>query len=273
MKVKMSIAGLALACSMLAGAVAALADGMPRYGGARYVPYSAPYSAPFSWTGFYIGLHAGGGWSDGHATADPFPSPAAFNLRPGSADFSDSGFIGGMQAGYNLSVGPNWVAGIEVDWSWSDIGSTVNDQMVTFGGVPAPGAFMTFSRDVNWLASVRGRLGYTFDRLLLYFTGGAAWGEFDYSASTPSVPPAGVWATSFSETTNGYVIGGGLEWAFAERWMLRAEYLHYHFSGTNAALASTPVFPGFTIGYKWDDTSIDVVRAALSYKFSSGPIW
>jgi outer membrane immunogenic protein len=122
------------------------------------------------------------------------------------------------------------------------------------------GSRLNMSRDVNWLASMRGRVGYTWDRALFYVTGGIAWGNFGYAASAAFGPSA---SASFNDTKTGWVIGGGAEWALSPSWSVRAEYLHYEFAGTSRAVPTA----GGTVSFGWQDTSVDVVRAGVNYKF------
>jgi len=122
------------------------------------------------------------------------------------------------------------------------------------------GSRLNMSRDVNWLSSVRGRVGYTWDQTLFYATGGIAWGNFGYAASAAFGPSA---SASFSDTKTGWVIGGGAEWAFSPGWSLRAEYLHYEFAGTSRTVPTA----GGTVSFGWQDTSVDVVRTGVTYRF------
>ena len=174
--------------------------------------YKTPLQAqPFYWTGAYIGADVGTAWS---------------NIRlDGFGTSSESRTVGGLYAGYNWQLAPQWLVGAEVDSSWTDL-----------------------SR-VNWLASIRGRIGYTaFSTLLLYFTGGAASIEIDNSGATLG---------NANQTKTGWVIGGGLEWApWANNWMVRAEYLNYNFGG---------VLAGTSFGAS--DLTINEVRAGVAYKF------
>src|SRR5262249_54451845 len=109
----------------------------------------------YSWTGFYIGGHAGAGWSGDNDQSVAVPGAIAPVTLGGN---SDAGFVGGGQLGYNWQFAPNWLVGIEGDVSWADISNS--------GAATVPGATVTMSQDLNWLASVRGRLGYTWDTFL-----------------------------------------------------------------------------------------------------------
>ena len=269
--------------------------------------YKAPPATPpppFIWTGFYGGGHAGAGWTgsgDVTFSASGLGDINPITLRSGSA----VGFVGGGQAGYVWQFTPSWVLGVEGDISWTDIGSSDTAPITgtipganpapiaggTKGGkhhgyyppdcdppappappaapaaVPLPaGSNLSTSRDLNWLASMRGRLGYSWHRMLFYVTGGVAWGNFSYAATASFVANA---STSFSDTKTGWVIGGGAEWAFAPRWSLRAEYLHYEFDG----ISRTVPIAGSTVNFGWKDTSVDVVRTGLNYRFGEPTLW
>lgn len=130
----------------------------------------------FNWSGFYIGAHVGWGRENGSDA---------------------SGFIYGGQLGYNWQFNRNWVVGIEADITGTDISEPT---------IPAR---------VDYFASVRGRLGYSMGRTLVYGTGG--WG-------TAQVTGAGV-----SITGDAWVLGLGLEYALNHNWSVRGEYLHYEF--------------------------------------------
>ena len=159
--------------------VASAAD-LPRKAPA-YVPPAPP---PFTWTGFYGGIHAGWGWSNSNAAVVDI-SPHWF--RSVSLDQNGNGVIGGVQIGYNWQFAPNWVIGIEGDMSGTGIRNTTFAP-ITIGGVPVGAGFTQMAeRDIRWLATVRGRLGYAADRWLFYVTGGGAWGEVDYTAG-PTLP-------------------------------------------------------------------------------------
>ena len=125
----------------------------------------------------------------------------------------------------------------------------------------------------DWLATVRGRIGYLVTpSALLYFTGGGAWADVGYSASATNEGSSYVASTSFSKTVSGYVLGGGIEWALWSNWSLRTEYLFYHLN-TSTAVNTYNTGPGnfgpipLGSGFSWSDTDIHVVRVGGSYKF------
>lgn len=236
----------------------------------RKAPAAPPPPPPFSWTGFYVGIHAGGAWTSGDSNFNPLPDPVSWNRSPETFDLSRSSGLVGVHLGYNWQFAPQWVVGIEGDWSWtnnstSEFVNTRNSAGVAF----APASPAVMSRDLDWLASIRARLGFLVTpNLFLYGTGGAAFGHVNYNATLSSVPPGTVWAVDFDKTGTGWVVGGGVEWHWASNWLLRAEYLFYRLPSETAIATGNPNnFPGFTIQYNWNDIDVNVVRAGLSYKF------
>ena len=221
-------------------AVAVAADLRPAY---KAPPAAmAPVPLAYNWTGFYIGGHAGAGWADGFDTA----------------------FVGGGQIGYNYQFTPNWLIGIEGDISgttFSRSSTTVTDLEVV-PGVVLP-LTTNATSDLNWIASIRGRIGYTWDRFMVYFTGGAAWADVNFNETLSLDGFGTVGTASASGTANGWVVGGGGEWMFAPNWTVGVEYLHYDFG----SVSGTATAFGITEPVSHDVGSVDVVRARLNYKF------
>jgi outer membrane immunogenic protein len=174
-----------------------------------------PAVAVFSWTGAYIGADIGGAWS---------------NIQSTFGGGNASSVIDGAYTGYSWQLAPQWSIGIEGDATWADL--------------TAPAG----SGDVNWLGSLRGRIGWSpAATTMLYFTGGAAWG-------TVSIP--GVDRLPATQTKTGWVVGAGLEWApWANNWLVRAEYLNYSFTGILLGAGSP------------SDLTISEARAGVAYKF------
>jgi outer membrane immunogenic protein len=232
--------------------------------------YRAPPPAPyFTWTGFYFGGDVGGAFSS---------DSAAWSVRGASVsatgDTGGSAFAGGLFAGYNFQIAPTWVVGIEGDWTGMRAGGAFN-QPWNAGGV-VPGTLTSMSSEVEWAASIRGRLGYLiWPNLLVYGTGGGAWGKIQYGdgAFAPLVggPPAAAYSAgaAFITTSGGWVAGGGLEWApFAGfGLLLRLEYLYYDFSSAQNVVAggTGPGAPASV--FTWTPTTVNVARFGMSYKF------
>jgi outer membrane immunogenic protein len=229
----------------------------------------APLAAPaISWTGFYIGGDVGGAWTTNTGTWTPFPSPAAFGVNIISGSNGGSGVTGGFHAGYNYQFAPTWVAGLEGDWSWAKARGSYT-QLWTSSGVvvPLPGSFTTMSSRLDWMSSLRGRVGYLVTpALMAYATGGVAWARIDYAANNSNLVTYTTSAAA-SSTQTGFVVGGGLEWAMTHNWLVRAEYLYYSFNGAPSLVGTFVLSPGFPSGYSWSSTNVSVARAGLSYKF------
>src|SRR5882762_953446 len=253
--------GIGLLASVAAGAGSAVAADIP----VRPPPVAAPAicCAVPDWVGFYVGIHGGGGW--GHTSFDPgefesFTTPFTFpNVR-------SSGGVFGFQFGHNWQWGPV-VGGLEIDFSGADLKETT-----TFFSPVVPNTFFTRDKKIDELASARGRLGYLiFPNWLLYGTAGIGWGH-ERISTTGSFIPQGVLLAQASQNSElnmfGWVAGVGLEWKFWDHWLLRGEWLHYDFGrvtdpNNNFALNDLVFF----LDNGNVRTTVDVARAALSYKF------
>lgn len=209
-----------LGATLLIGAAtaASAADVYEGKGSFKDAPES--YAPPITWTGFYAGVHAG-------ETFDDY-------LDPSDARFEkpeiDSAFVGGLHIGYNWQRSPNWVLGVE--------GSVdlLNDEL--------HGEDLT-----NYLASIRGRVGYAVGGNLFYGTGGVAFLSYDEAPIDDAV---------------GFVVGAGFERKLTDNISFGVEGLYYNFSSD-----ADPSIDGRVI-----DTEVDrdfwTVQARLSYHFNRG---
>jgi len=255
----------------IAAAVASTALAMPAIA-ADLAPYvKGPVVEPWTWTGVYFGGDVGGAWSDNTASWTVLPSPAATGVNPISGNTGGSGFAGGFYAGYNYQFMPSFVAGIEGDWTGMRAGGNVNQQWSLFpGGGLIPGTSTSLSSEVEWAATLRGRLGYLiWPNLMLYGTGGGAWGKTQYGSNAFDSVIGYSAGAAFTNTSSGWVAGGGLEWApFTGFGLLfRVEYLYYDFSSGQNALATAPGFAANPSGFTWTAPKMSVARFGMSYKF------
>jgi outer membrane immunogenic protein len=225
----------------------------------------------FSWTGFYIGGDIGVAATTGNAQSNALPSsvvPAGVQQISGGVG-GGGNFAGGGFAGYNLQFAPTWVACIEADWSSMNTDGRLTSNWLDNTGVMVQNAVTTFSEELQWTASVRGRVGYLFvPSFLAYATGGIAWGKWEYGANS-AAPTIGYTAsTAFAKTDMGWVAGIGFEWAPFSQYglVLRAEYLNYRFGGTQATAAAGG-FPTAPSAYLWSSPDVNVGRIGASYKF------
>jgi len=194
------------------------------------VPRGSIYKAPsvadaYNWTGFYIGGILGAAWGDTTWSSQPLGCESPFFSCPGSASPGLAGMTFGGEIGYNYQFG-HWVTGLEGDFAWSNANGSRSCIVV-------PG--FTCSNDhLNQLATATGRLGYSWDRILVYGKGGVAAAQDSYSVSQtqaiPHVMPPGP-PTNFNEviatagdTRVGWTLGAGLEFGFSRNWSAKLEY-------------------------------------------------
>jgi outer membrane immunogenic protein len=266
-------------------------------------PVYLPPPPIFTWTGLYVGINAGYTWSNNNtvdtATADVFGNPAlgggpAFGvasaaLATGSVSGKDNGFIGGGQIGYNWQFANSFVVGFEADIQGvaASKGATLVFSQATvtdFPGNPID-QNLSSSRHLDYLGTVRGRLGFTITpTLLVYGTGGLAYGQTQSSTSitqivesAPALPNHYSSFGSFSNTRVGWTAGGGIEWLFAPNWSVKAEYLYYDLGSVTYGLSALQNFNAagtlFTSGAPVSRTRFtgNVVRAGLNYHFNWTP--
>jgi outer membrane immunogenic protein len=280
----------------------------------------------YTWTGFYVGGNVGGSWGNARTdiagSANFFALPADLGTAfPANVAFADSnttrlnGVIGGGQIGYNYQFSPRWVLGFEADIQGSgERGSNtfVDPFSTTPCTKPAVGqmcavmaapftlngtATTAYDAKINWFGTVRGRLGFLItDQILLYGTGGLAYGRVELSGITnvngselvPSPPtriPFVPGATAFSESKikAGYAVGGGIEgkcsYLLPAGWTWKAEYLYVDLGSLDTAApfpgvfvpGGNPLFPStspFTGAITTHTRFTDnIVRVGLNYKF------
>lgn len=224
---RMFLAGVS-ALAVLSVAGAANAADLAR----RQMAVKAPVYAPavYNWTGFYVGINGGGAWGRSN-WSNPLASTGDFNV---------SGALLGGTAGYNWQAGP-MVYGVEGDIDWSSVKGSTN--------IPACGGVACETSN-HWLGTARGRVGYAFDRVLPYITGGLAVGDIKAAQGPASV----------SQTKAGWTAGAGLEAAITGPLTAKIEYLYADLGkincGTALCVAST------NISYH-----ANIVRGGLNYHF------
>lgn len=229
----------------------------------------AVVSPAYNWSGFYVGVTAGYTFDDDRDITTTGQAPAnitnvAIGARPGRVSLDREGFIGGGQMGYNWQVSPNWVFGLEADISYTDVRRDVTV-------IGTTGLANTFRTRMDYLGTVRGRVGYAWDRTLLYATGGLAYADIENSVNF--FGPAGQLQFTGSDrrTEVGYTVGAGIEHAFAPNWTVKAEYLFYDLRDHTVNVAVIPGNGGGGTGYNSRfENDGHIVRAGLNYKFG-GP--
>ena len=230
---------------ILLGAVALAAFAGPAFAAdmpARTYPTAPAYTAPavlYTWTGFYIGGHVGGAFTDGT------------NLLG-----SDARFLGGVQGGFDYQFASNWVMGIEAQYSW--LGGGTNNGVLFPGGTLVTG-------NSDQLGSVTGRLGYTWGPTLLYAKGGYAWRDNNNLGATVGGVPVAF--TTDGNHKDGYTVGAGLEYMFAPNWSAKAEYQYYNFGKTTFTSG-----PADIVGTSFRNDE-HTVKVGVNYRFGwGGPV-
>jgi len=222
--------------------------------------------AYFSWTGFYVGGNFGGGWSDASFSITPTGSwlgfPASIpNLIATDKTLHPTSFMGGGQVGYNYQIN-NFVWGIE-----ADIDSYQAKTTFIGGAIPTTSiTAISQGSQQHWLATVRGRLGIAWDRVLIYGTAGLAASDWDVNMHMTSGGADAVFLSD--KTRTGWTAGGGFEVAAFGNWSIKGEYLYAdlgHATGSSV-FPSPPNGAGFT-----HDHSVhlitQMVRFGINYHF------
>jgi outer membrane immunogenic protein len=174
--------------ALLGLATGALAADLP----SRRAPAPIIAAVPvFTWTGFYVGVNAGYGWSNND-----------FDAVDLADEDDDGGFVGGAQVGYNYQIG-SFVVGLEGDVQYADFG---REGVFDFDG---DGVFDDDFNSSDWFGTVRARAGVAFDRALIYATGGFA----------------------FADDATGWTVGGGVEYAFTNNLSAKIEGLYVNLEG------------------------------------------
>jgi outer membrane immunogenic protein len=219
-------------------------------------PPAAPQPPPFSWTGFYIGGNVGAAWRQRNVN----------DVRFGIFDNENNNavFIGGGQLGANYQFGNSVVLGFEGDFDWA-AGNNNSGQVFV---VPTVGTFQMTSNDNNrFVATVAARLGVAaYDRWLFYVKGGGGWvGEHDFNITTAG----GSVSSSNGNTNSGWLVGGGIEWAFASNWSGKIEY---DFLGLTDRTFIVPT--GVLAGdiFTTHERDLQMVKLGINYRFGwTGP--
>ena len=236
---RIRLAGLTFAAAVLTATSSFAADLPAR----TYTKAPAPVYAPvYNWTGFYLGGHIGAAFGGDNSAVTTIPGLVTNNR--------DAAFLGGGQLGADYQFAPNWVVGIEGQIS----ALASNDRNFTDG-------VDTIRDRSDWLASVTGRLGYTWGPGLLYVKGGVAFRDDSGLGVTAGFAPA----VTDREST-GWTVGGGLEYMFAPAWSAKVEYQYYNFGTTNVTLRGG----ADALSYKDD---IHSVKVGVNYHFNwGGPV-
>jgi outer membrane immunogenic protein len=225
------------------------------------MPAKAPAApAVYNWSGCYLGGEGGGSWGRSEQIAGAGPATGA-TITGG---FDLNGALAGFTFGCNLQYN-NVVFGLEDDVFWTDMHGSASDR-------PPFNVATTSQTKVDWVNTVRPRIGYAFDRFMVYGTAGVALARTQVQVANPVFG-----ALVDHQNRSGWVAGAGAEWAawtgpFVDV-ILKVEYLHSDYNGD---LGSQPYFnpsvvlANGTIVTREARLSSDMVRAGVNLKFNSG---
>jgi len=270
--------GVAVAALTAVGAVAAQAADLPTR---KEAPAPVFVPPPFTWTGFYIGLNAGGIITSGSRNATLYAPGEVFlnSYFPGGIGNGQSGFIGGGQAGYNWQTGA-FVLGIVTDFDGTTLSKNFNYSSSPFSGTGVPYWLYGDTLNVNakasldWLGTTRGKVGFVVtpdNRLMIYGTGGVAYGGGSSHFNVYDSNYNAYWSGNPSSTRVGWTIGAGVEYAITNNITIGAEYLYADLGSTKILANPNSYAQEFFGTNVYATAKIDynasIFRALLNYKF------
>ena len=227
--------------------------------------YKAPPPAPpapvYSWTGWYVGINGGWGWASGCCTYGA--NGTIFDTVNGATVNTSGSINGGLFGG---QIGANYqinalVLGIEGDWDWS--GQSRTDSPCIIAACANNAATVSETVKIPWIATVRGRFGYAADRVLFYGTGGVAFISTSDNITGTTFGFSGTFFNA-STTSTGWTAGAGVEWAFAQNWTAKVEYL-YVAANVSSQTGAVPVIGGtLTESGNIHDS---LIRAGINFKY------
>jgi outer membrane immunogenic protein len=258
----------------------------------RYTKAPPPVVEVWNWTGFYIGGNAGYSWGRADSDVSYFNTATGLPIAPPAGSITSAGYnmdgaIAGGQIGYNWQSN-NWVFGLEADAQWSDEKGRASylcaATVVPAAGVCLPGltflpagvagTSLTIDTHLEWFGTVRGRVGVlATPRVLLYGTGGLAYGSFNTTGTLTSFNGFGVAVTSVGSSSDirfGWTAGAGIEGKITNNWSAKLEYLYMDFDTFRAGTFSAA--PAVAIAANVDTSFHDhILRVGLNYTFG-GPV-
>lgn len=221
--------------------VPALAHAGSDWTGADYGSVKdAPLASSQQWSGLYVGAHAGlaTGSTQGTVVGGPFPITTDYDL---------DGSLYGGHVGYNHQSG-TLVLGIEGTYAGGELDGNTTCLIL-----------LNCARDLNWLATVEGRIGYAFGNSLVYARGGVAWGELETDAGI-----FGFNLVRGSETHTGWTAGFGFEHMLGTNLITRIEYAHIDLGDEEHTLNGVVGPIPDTV-----EAEIDTLRLGVSFKFGN----
>ena len=233
----------------------------------KAAPPPPPACAQFG--GFYVGGYGAAGyydhkWND----RDAWTSENSDDLQRSNVSTQKTGFIGGVQGGYNWQTGCT-VFGLQADYGWSSINA---DAFETDGDTGINTDSLTVSSRLKGVGTLRLRTGIVVDNLLLYVTGGLAYGHFNRTATQTDLNTPASEIFSSSKTKWGWTMGVGTEWAMWGNWSLQSEVLYARFEKDETSFTCA-VFCGTPESKRFDHhNSVWISKIGLNYRFGGAPV-
>ena len=223
----------------------------------------APPPVPvFTWTGFYIGGNIGAAWAQ-HNWTD---SVLLVNFNNNN---NNAVFIGGGQVGGNYQFS-NFVIGLEGTFDWAANNNSNNTGIVVPIGRPLAGDTVQLTANDKWIATLAARFGVAYDRVLFYAKGGGAWVGANSLTVTDVTAGVSITGSSNNNTRSGWLVGAGIEWAFANNWTVKAEY---DYIGLGNRSFTVPAGAPFLVGDTFTTSGTNNVQMAtvgVNFLFGGG---
>jgi outer membrane immunogenic protein len=260
---------------LIISALAILAIGQAAFAADISRPRVQTFDPPViqrTWTGAYVGANFGYGNSYDDRSISGTDALThgivASGVVPGSLSDRAHGWLGGVQVGYNWQIN-RMVLGVEADADWSGLRGS-DSQTITAAPLGIPLGITTSADWKNeWLATVRGRVGYLVnDGLMAFATGGLAVGQVKGNTSAVLTTPGPTFTASegFSKTKFGWTVGGGVEGQLSSKWTWKAEYLYVDLGDRSGQIST--VVGGTPVAFDTrQDFTQHIVRVGLNYHF------
>ena len=213
--------------------------------------------ATYDWTGFYVGANAGIAWNNSSLDQDVYLGGDRARELANSIDGDQTAFTAGGLLGYNYQI-DQIVLGVEADINYLGFGDSNRNDVSDF--FQTDGAYSRTSFEADWFGTIRARLGFAVDNVLIYGTGGAAYGHME--ADGKLVVGEDVWKGSTEATNWGWTVGAGAEYGI-DNWSLGLEYLYVDLGDAewDSNVIEDAAFKGSA------DYAFSTVRATVKYRF------
>lgn len=255
-----------------------------------------------NWTGFYLGGNSGYWWVQNNKVVTTGSTSfinqtfalGASNIANALAQIAtnnfslhSNGFIGGGQVGYNYQYSKEVLLGLDIDFDGLTNSNNTHALQKVVNLVDFDENYvgsLTVKQRINYLGTVRARLGYLYDpTFLVYVAGGFAYGNVTldtaWSAQEslgPTVFPAVATQNNLSKTLSGWTAGVGVEWLFKPNWSARIEYTYYYLNDLNAPVTLAQINASSSPSMRWGNAaantnlsvSTETIRVGINYHFS-----